>query len=293
MAKYHRIAGHIGAEVSPPTDCPTNVDTWLSLGQKTLGVPGHGLEAIKQFYSGSQSMTTWARGHLTTDQEAMTPPGTLQLICFDTHQAAVSGMIEGYLRSIPADRQIIAIPCQEPEGGAKWSTGREYVAWFTSVATRIRKLNLPNVKIAHDSASSAYATGKRAADGSFMPPNELVDVHFVDIYQNGGNWPSKGLANYSHWLGWRAALDKVGWTGRIGIAEYGIDSSKGDSARHDQMAMDFAYLMSGETPHLLAFLYWYSGCTAGVFQTDKGSQHAFTDAATLQLWHAALTGTLK
>ena len=276
-----RIATHIGAECSEVGQCPTQVSTWLGAGTTTLGP----LEANKQFYSNGQRMTTWSAGHRPTDQEARLPTSCLPLICFDTDHSAD---LVPYCRSIPPGKRVVLIPCQEAEGAGKWPNGVAFTDWFKQQSDAIRSVNNPYLLVAHDAASSAYNPGARAANGSYVPPDDFVDLRLVDVYQNMGNWPKLGLADYPRFQQW---LHCVGTTKPIGIAEYGIDGSKGDPARNDRLIADAHFLLSGVIPHLFCFLYWWSDCTAAVFQTSQLRKHQFTDGPTISTFKSLIAGT--
>jgi hypothetical protein len=279
----HRVARHIGMEVSYRGKCPSCVDAWLDCNDQVFGGMIH---ANKQFYG--SDMTTWAAGHKSFDQEAKLPDTCLPLICFG--KGTTAKQLDTYIKSIPAGRRVVMIPSQEYEGANKWPDPATFITWFEEMSKAIRGAGNPEVLVCADSAGSAYGPSGKGKGGSWIVPADLVDCYGIDCYQNQGKggWPTQGLRNYPEFQTWLGHVSGAGK--RLMICEYGVDSANGDSARHDRIAEDATYLGSFST-RFYAWLYWYSDCQAGQLMTDPQHVHQFHDAATISLWNSILAGT--
>ena len=289
------VARFTGAVCSPPNACPSSVQAWLQMHSTVFGGQNN---ANKQFYSGTQKMSTWQTGHLPTDNESQLPPGALKVI---TYKDAQIPSLAGYVRSIPADQEVWMVYFQEAENDYPNGDYATFIKTTIQCSDTIRAVGNPNVKVVQDSAGSKYGVkGSTAQQGLWVVPPEHIDIYAVDCYQNAaaGGWPTQGLANFTEFQTWLSVYAKLGRP--LAITEYGLDACQGDAARNARLMLDHAYLQTafGGGPKavspfpLQAWIYWYSNCTAGQLATDCQHQHQFTDAASVATWTSVCAGTL-
>jgi len=292
------VALYVGFVSSPAGACPSSVNDWLSHGQPTIG-PGL---SDKQFYSGTQALTTYSAGHLGSDNESHLPAGVVRFI---TVKDAQLPNVTSYCQSVPDNVNLWICYWQEAEDSFPGGNFTQFIANFKSFSNSVRAAGKANIKIFQDCASSKYTSpSSPPAQGAWLVPPAYVDAYTLDIYQDptsAGDWPSQGLANFPRWLNWLGVF--AGQGRQLGITEYGVGASGGNAARNQRITDDCAYLRSAFPPTasaanrvspfpLLTWTYWWSDCTAGTFNTNPQKQHQFTDAATITTWQQIEAGTL-
>lgn len=285
------VARFVGAVCSPPGACPSSVTAWLA---SPFGAHN---QANKQFYSGTQGMSTWQAGHLKTDQEALLPKSALSIICYG---AAQIPSLPKYVASIPVDQAEVWLVYDQESENDPSGDYKTFLANSQKASKAIRAVGHPNVKVVQDSAGSKYGvTGSTAQQGLWVVPPEFVDIYAVDCYQNqaAGQWPTQGLANYGEFQEWLAIYAKQGRP--LAINEYGVSACNGAAARNARILQDAKYLRTAfnGSPQavspfpLAAWLYWYSDCQAGQLMADCRHQHQFSDSITIATWTAICNGT--
>lgn len=289
------VARFTGAICSPPNACPSNVNTWLQMQASTFGGQ---LGGNKMFYSGTQGMSTWAAGHLKTDNESLLPSDILVVICYGDAQIP---SLPKYVESIPdTQAEVWMVYHQEAEDNYPNGDYATFKATTQRCSQAIRAVGRPNVKVVQDCAGSKYGVaGSTAEQGLWAVDPEFIDIYSIDCYQNqpAGKWPTKGLANFPEFQNWLKIYAPLG---PLAVTEYGVSSCNGAAARNARIQEDCATLRSlfvggpgAVSPHpLQCWLYWYSNCQADTLTTDCQHSHQFVDAATIATWTSACAGTI-
>lgn len=285
------VAEYVGAVCSPVGGCPSNVNTWLARNADTFNGSNR---ANKVFYSGNQPMTTWDKGHLSTDNESLLPHGTLVVVCYDDNHIS---SLPGWINSVPEDADVLLAYKQEAEN--KGGSPATFIANTIKCSNTIRAQGHPGVRVLQNCAGSKYRPGALAADGSWAVDPEFIDVYSIDCYRNQGpgGWPVGGLANYDEFLGW---LDVYAGRGpQLAITEYGLDNCQPAGARAAAILEDVAYLKTafGGGPDavspdpLACLIYWNSNCQAGQLMTDCAHMHQLTEPDEIAAWNSVMAGT--
>jgi hypothetical protein len=210
-----------------------------------------------------------------------------------------------YVSDIPAGKNVILIPFQEPEDpNNAWSYdgltgGAAYVAEAENEVGVIRgaetSSNIANIFVAEDSEDYEYASGTTHDDAgncSYIIPGSYVDMYLDDHYEysaTGDSLPNDTPDSDANveWNGW---LSCVSGQGRpIGLAEYGLNCGQedGDGAMpnalttSEGMDADNSYL-EGQPDGLPVVLweYWWdtNGDSSGNCQFTEGGSPDGTKA---------------
>ncbi len=239
------------------------------------------LQTHRLFYSGSLPLTF----------EADDTPTTVTIIA--SYKTATTN-VKNYVKSVPANRQVILAYHHEPEGD--YSSGAVFVSEFKTQSDLIRSCANSNVRIAMISASYPYGVSGNTdvQDGNYLKDlGNYVDLFGVDIYQGVAGtepycWPTQGLRNYPRWNNWLNVVTDpaiVGTIKPLGITEYGVDDPVGDERRNQRIQLDRDYLIEAFTPgsakaispyRLQVWSYWWRS-------VDQNAAK-FTDAPTIATW---------
>lgn len=189
--------------------------------------------------------------------------------------------VASYVSSIPSSRNVVLVWEHEPEIPGRFSSGHTFVSGFDAQSALIRKAahGAKNVHVASDSESWQYGFGggnggSRGAGCSFIPPASAVDYYYADNYSP----TAQPLAGMVRWQNWLKCVKKSGKP--IGIAEFGLGSCAGASARVKTLLADAAYL---KTLDVQLWSYYYV--------PNKGCENwQFTDSAMISAWRGIEAG---
>lgn len=315
-----RVSAYIGAHYPAQTlgyvgsgDTAGNDTTDFAWAQTFLGP----LNCSKFFYSSTQTLPAT----FTNAKGANLPAGCVPVICY---KIATTNVVS-FCQSV--SRPIVLVYYQEPEGN--FSSGSAFVSQVKTQSDLVRSANNSNVMFAIDSAGYPYrnAGASDVLSGNYMKglaatsPNSgkpYIDLILKDVYQDASfNWQANGLSAYDQWLNWLALVtgnaslatstttaNAVNAAGgplpgkelQIGIAEYGIGQTGGDSQRAARIALDHDYLsgsgqfagggLPSQVAHpLFCWMYWWRD-NAMTSSSDLVHEYQFLDSTAQGHWQS-------
>jgi hypothetical protein len=187
------------------------------------------------------------------------PEDAVCLIAYKTPTTNVASFVS----SIPADRAVVMIFHQEPEGD--FPSGADYVTQFEAQSALIRQAagDSPNVFVADDASTVQYLPGSAGTGCSYIPPPAYADFYLADHYQPRPS--GQDLPNGQNGDDWTAWLNCVRPTHKpIGLGEYGLGvcGADGDATRAQSLLADNSYLKDLPSvigAPVLTWNYWWVG----------------------------------
>ena len=248
LVEPYRAATLIGAK-----DPSTDGSAWSTMNS-TVGPS----QVDKMFYSGSLP-STYASSNCGSLQSSH--PNVTCVQAYKTPDTNVAA----YVASIPADRNVILVFHQEPEGdtfangpdgcNAGTDSGNfvcEDKAQANLVHGAVTASNRANVWFSDDSSGYNYGTGRTGDGCAWTVPSSYVDIYLMDHYMNpvdGSNSQVYGTAGqhseFTNWIGCVGPQNKP-----VGFGEYGTNCKTGmnpdDNLVEQTFAADAA-LLQGES----------------------------------------------